>query len=267
MYVQCKVYIQLWRRLKAYNRVIYVQNRPETCKKNVFDKPSLLEPNLENKEALGPAQSDTNSSQYTETEDYSMEILHVWTFSPLTPSAGTACVLHPPGHKGAPRQWAPGLRSNSFCCLDVIFSSFVCPIYSRKLLANHNESVCARSRIIPTTAICTAVVQDLKSTIQVVCVDVSALVLMESLTMHISTFYFPVLKTPLLILWNKTLQRLEDLRCHVLYSCICICTNPNGWNVKGICRSDEGIFISYVIIPLLNLVLVKPRFVFIAVVK
>ncbi|ROK15784.1 E3 ubiquitin-protein ligase MARCH8 [Anabarilius grahami] len=77
MYVQCKVYIQLWKRLKAYNRVIYVQNRPETCKKNVFDKPSLLEPNLDNKEALGPAQSDTNSSQYTETEDYSMEILHV----------------------------------------------------------------------------------------------------------------------------------------------------------------------------------------------
>ncbi|XP_059373895.1 E3 ubiquitin-protein ligase MARCHF8-like isoform X2 [Carassius carassius] len=77
MYVQCKVYMQLWRRLKAYNRVIYVQNRPETCKKNVFEKPSLLEPNLENKEALGPAQSDTNSSQYIETEDYSMEILHV----------------------------------------------------------------------------------------------------------------------------------------------------------------------------------------------
>ncbi|XP_051504152.1 E3 ubiquitin-protein ligase MARCHF8-like [Myxocyprinus asiaticus] len=77
MYVQCKVYIQLWKRLKAYNRVIYVQNRPETCKKNVFDKPSLLEPNLENKEAFGLAQSDTNSSQYTETEDYSMEILHV----------------------------------------------------------------------------------------------------------------------------------------------------------------------------------------------
>ncbi|XP_072533987.1 E3 ubiquitin-protein ligase MARCHF8 isoform X1 [Salminus brasiliensis] len=77
MYVQCKVYIQLWRRLKAYNRVIYVQNRPETCKKLIFEKPALMEPNLDNKEALGPAQSDTNSSQYTETEDYSMEILHV----------------------------------------------------------------------------------------------------------------------------------------------------------------------------------------------
>ncbi|XP_042358090.1 E3 ubiquitin-protein ligase MARCH8 [Plectropomus leopardus] len=77
MYVQCKVYIHLWRRLKAYNRVIYVQNRPDTCKKLALEKPPLLEPSLENKEALAPTQSDTNSSQYTETEDYSMEVLHV----------------------------------------------------------------------------------------------------------------------------------------------------------------------------------------------
>ncbi|XP_053730347.1 E3 ubiquitin-protein ligase MARCH8 isoform X1 [Synchiropus splendidus] len=77
MYVQCKVYIHLWRRLKAYNRVIYVQNRPETCKKLVLEKPPLIEPSLDNKEALMPTQSDTNSSQYTETEDYSMEVLHV----------------------------------------------------------------------------------------------------------------------------------------------------------------------------------------------
>ena len=77
MYVQCKVYIQLWRRLKAYNRVIYVQNRPDTCKKLALEKPPLMEPSLENKEALAPALSDTNSSQYTETEEYSMEVLHV----------------------------------------------------------------------------------------------------------------------------------------------------------------------------------------------
>ncbi|XP_061601688.1 E3 ubiquitin-protein ligase MARCH8 isoform X2 [Cololabis saira] len=77
MYVQCKVYIHLWKRLKAYNRVIYVQNRPETCKKLALEKPPLIEPSLENKEALAPTQSDTNSSQYTETEDYSMEVLHV----------------------------------------------------------------------------------------------------------------------------------------------------------------------------------------------
>lgn len=36
MYVQCKVYVQLWKRLKAYNRVIYVQNCPETCKKKTI---------------------------------------------------------------------------------------------------------------------------------------------------------------------------------------------------------------------------------------
>lgn len=82
MYVQCKVYIHLWRRLKAYNRVIYVQNRPDTCKKLALEKPPLMEPSLENKEALAPTQSDTNSSQYTETEDYSMEVLHVWQLSP-----------------------------------------------------------------------------------------------------------------------------------------------------------------------------------------
>ncbi|XP_037552487.1 E3 ubiquitin-protein ligase MARCH8 [Nematolebias whitei] len=77
MYVQCKVYIHLWKRLKAYNRVIYVQNRPDTCKKLALEKPPLLEPNLENKEALALTQSDTNSSQHTETDEYSMEVLHV----------------------------------------------------------------------------------------------------------------------------------------------------------------------------------------------
>lgn len=29
MYIQCKVYLQLWRRLKAFNRIITVQNCPE----------------------------------------------------------------------------------------------------------------------------------------------------------------------------------------------------------------------------------------------
>ena len=33
MYTQCKVYMQLWRRLKAYNRVIFVQNCPDTDKR------------------------------------------------------------------------------------------------------------------------------------------------------------------------------------------------------------------------------------------
>ncbi|XP_055576148.1 E3 ubiquitin-protein ligase MARCHF8 isoform X2 [Falco cherrug] len=77
MYVQCKVYVQLWKRLKAYNRVIYVQNCPETSKKNIFEKPALMEPNFESKEMLGVHHSDTNSSHYTEPEDHAGEILHV----------------------------------------------------------------------------------------------------------------------------------------------------------------------------------------------
>lgn len=100
MYVQCKVYIHLWRRLKAYNRVIYVQNRPETCKKLALEKPPLLEPSLENKEALVPTQSDTNSSQYTETEDYGMEVLHVWPLSPMP-----SLVLREPRHKQVQCDW------------------------------------------------------------------------------------------------------------------------------------------------------------------
>ncbi|XP_069836595.1 E3 ubiquitin-protein ligase MARCHF8 isoform X3 [Dendropsophus ebraccatus] len=78
MYVQCKVYVQLWKRLKAYNRVIYVQNCPETSKKKPFEKTTvIIEPNLESKEALGIHHSDTNSSYYTEPEDCGAAILQV----------------------------------------------------------------------------------------------------------------------------------------------------------------------------------------------
>ncbi|XP_045734262.1 E3 ubiquitin-protein ligase MARCHF8 isoform X1 [Mirounga angustirostris] len=77
MYVQCKVYVQLWKRLKAYNRVIYVQNCPETSKKNIFEKSALTEPNFENKDGHGICHSDTNSSCWTEPEDTGTEIVHV----------------------------------------------------------------------------------------------------------------------------------------------------------------------------------------------
>uniref|UniRef100_M3YE04 RING-type E3 ubiquitin transferase n=1 Tax=Mustela putorius furo TaxID=9669 RepID=M3YE04_MUSPF len=77
MYVQCKVYVQLWKRLKAYNRVIYVQNCPETSKKNIFEKSALAEANFENKDGRGICHSDTNSSCWTEPEDTGTEIIHV----------------------------------------------------------------------------------------------------------------------------------------------------------------------------------------------
>ncbi|XP_006837541.1 PREDICTED: E3 ubiquitin-protein ligase MARCH8 [Chrysochloris asiatica] len=79
MYVQCKVYVQLWKRLKAYNRVIYVQNCPETSIKNILEKPALTEPNFENKEGPGLCHSDTNSSCCTEPEDAGAAIVEVFT--------------------------------------------------------------------------------------------------------------------------------------------------------------------------------------------
>lgn len=41
MYIQCKVYLQLWRRLKAFNRIIFVQNCPETAR-NGENRPSQV---------------------------------------------------------------------------------------------------------------------------------------------------------------------------------------------------------------------------------
>lgn len=77
MYVQCKVYVQLWKRLKAYNRVIYVQNCPETSKKSIFEKPALTEPSFDQKDRRGTCHSDTNSSCCTEPEDTGAEVIHV----------------------------------------------------------------------------------------------------------------------------------------------------------------------------------------------
>ncbi|XP_030643572.1 E3 ubiquitin-protein ligase MARCH8 [Chanos chanos] len=43
MYIQCKVYLQLWRRLKAFNRIIFVQNCPDTAK-SADERPSPAAP-------------------------------------------------------------------------------------------------------------------------------------------------------------------------------------------------------------------------------
>ncbi|XP_032079953.1 E3 ubiquitin-protein ligase MARCH1 isoform X2 [Thamnophis elegans] len=68
MYVQCKVYIQLWRRLKAYNRVIFVQNCPDTAKK-LEEKNSSTIQNTEIKDTVvvPVSQTDTNCQQTEET--------------------------------------------------------------------------------------------------------------------------------------------------------------------------------------------------------
>ncbi|XP_040457379.1 E3 ubiquitin-protein ligase MARCHF1 isoform X1 [Falco naumanni] len=67
MYVQCKVYVQLWRRLKAYNRVIFVQNCPDTAKK-LEEKNSSCTQTSDVKDAVvvRVAQTGTNSQPAAE---------------------------------------------------------------------------------------------------------------------------------------------------------------------------------------------------------
>lgn len=67
MYVQCKVYLQLWRRLKAFNRIITVQNCPEKGPRTAQGRPGASATSVEVPE--GPAaapgaktQADTDSS-------------------------------------------------------------------------------------------------------------------------------------------------------------------------------------------------------------
>ncbi|MGH0132539.1 UNVERIFIED_CONTAM: hypothetical protein FKN15_021469 [Acipenser sinensis] len=64
MYVQCKVYVQLWRRLKAYNRVIFVQNCPDTSK-NTEEKILSINQSNGNKDsvAVPVSQTETNAQR------------------------------------------------------------------------------------------------------------------------------------------------------------------------------------------------------------
>ncbi|XP_036439295.1 E3 ubiquitin-protein ligase MARCHF8 [Colossoma macropomum] len=67
MYIQCKVYLQLWRRLKAFNRVIFVQNCPDSAR-NGDEKappppPPITHRNGRHEPALVAApQTQTNTS-------------------------------------------------------------------------------------------------------------------------------------------------------------------------------------------------------------
>jgi len=60
MYVQCLVYVQLWRRLKAYNRVIFVQNCPDTAKKQ--EKNFSCPANMDIKDAVVVPVSQTGAA-------------------------------------------------------------------------------------------------------------------------------------------------------------------------------------------------------------
>ena len=76
MYVQCKVYVQLWRRLKAYNRVIFVQNCPDTAKKQ--EKNFSCNINTDIKDAVVVPVSQTGTNSLPSAEGGPPEVIPVW---------------------------------------------------------------------------------------------------------------------------------------------------------------------------------------------
>ncbi|XP_032188504.1 E3 ubiquitin-protein ligase MARCH1 isoform X1 [Mustela erminea] len=75
MYVQCKVYVQLWRRLKAYNRVIFVQNCPDTAKKQ--EKNFSCNVNTDIKDAVVVPVSQTGTNSLPSAEGSPPEVIPV----------------------------------------------------------------------------------------------------------------------------------------------------------------------------------------------
>lgn len=75
MYVQCKVYVQLWRRLKAYNRVIFVQNCPDTAKKLEKNLPCHVSTDI--KDAVVVPVSQMGTSVLLTTEGGTPEVIPV----------------------------------------------------------------------------------------------------------------------------------------------------------------------------------------------
>ncbi|XP_066136222.1 E3 ubiquitin-protein ligase MARCHF1 isoform X1 [Saccopteryx bilineata] len=75
MYVQCKAYVQLWRRLKAYNRVIFVQNCPDTAKKQ--EKSCSCNVNTDIKDAVVVPVLQTGPSSLPSAEGSPPEVLPV----------------------------------------------------------------------------------------------------------------------------------------------------------------------------------------------
>ncbi|KFP91962.1 E3 ubiquitin-protein ligase MARCH1, partial [Apaloderma vittatum] len=76
MYVQCKVYVQLWRRLKAYNRVIFVQNCPDTTKK-MEEKNSSCSQTSDVKDAVVVPVAQTGTNSQPAAEETTSEVVPV----------------------------------------------------------------------------------------------------------------------------------------------------------------------------------------------
>ncbi|XP_056135737.1 E3 ubiquitin-protein ligase MARCHF8 [Lampris incognitus] len=74
MYIQCKVYLQLWRRLKAFNRIITVQNCPEKGPSSLCPAPAATLANGKHESVEVPIRSTSVPAPEMETDsDLSVE--------------------------------------------------------------------------------------------------------------------------------------------------------------------------------------------------
>ncbi|XP_042282760.1 uncharacterized protein march1 isoform X1 [Thunnus maccoyii] len=73
MYIQCKVYLQLWRRLKAFNRIITVQNCPEKNLHNSQAQPNGRHETLEVPVSPAPAPAPAPAPEPQMDSDMSVE--------------------------------------------------------------------------------------------------------------------------------------------------------------------------------------------------
>ncbi|XP_051983588.1 E3 ubiquitin-protein ligase MARCHF8-like [Xyrauchen texanus] len=76
MFIQCKVYLQLWRRLKAFNRIIFVQNCPDTAR-NGDGRPPLVSQSNGNHEAVEVPAPQTQTNTFCPMPTGSVEVAPV----------------------------------------------------------------------------------------------------------------------------------------------------------------------------------------------
>lgn len=77
MYIQCKVYLQLWRRLKAFNRIIFVQNCPDTAR-NGDNRPALVTQSNGKHEVVDVSGPQTQTNTSCPAPSGSVEVAPVW---------------------------------------------------------------------------------------------------------------------------------------------------------------------------------------------
>ncbi|XP_063886029.1 E3 ubiquitin-protein ligase MARCHF8-like isoform X9 [Scylla paramamosain] len=111
MYVQCKMYVQLCKRWRAFNRVIYVQNAPEKVPLSERDRADLQREAAQQCGGGGGGGKDTCSESH-ESEKSLMGVLSGMRRSRTTPHQATAFLTKGPAEsRSTARDACPTLES------------------------------------------------------------------------------------------------------------------------------------------------------------